>query len=66
MTGKLTFPKTEFSLSYNFTEREIRNLAKFLRNNQESLPDALIPFATKVERAVYDSMSIDEAEAFYS
>ncbi len=54
------------SLDYHFNEREIRNLARFFRNHQEMIPDALINFATKIERAIYNSMSIDEAEAFYS
>ena len=53
-------------MDYHFSEREIRQLARFLRNNQESLPDELINFATKIERAIYNSMTIDEAEAFYS
>ncbi len=54
------------SLDYHFNEREIRNLARLLRDNQERLPDALLNFASKIERAMYNSMSIDEAEAFYS
>ncbi|WP_296330372.1 hypothetical protein [uncultured Treponema sp.] len=54
------------SMDYHFSEREIRQLARFLRNNQETLPDELINFATKIERAIYNSMTIDEAEAFYS
>lgn len=54
------------SLDYHFSADEIRLLARFFRNNQESLPDGLVDFAMKVERVIYNSMSIDEAEAFYS
>ena len=54
------------SLDYHFNEREIRLLAKFFRNNQEKLPDGLIDFSTKIERTIYNSMSIAEANAFFS
>ena len=54
------------SLDYHFNEREIKLLARFFRNNQERLPDGLLNFSMKIERAIYNSMSIDEAEAFYS
>ncbi len=66
MTEQESLSPASLSLEYNFNEREIRSLARFLRNNQEQIPDALLAFATKVERAIYNSMSIDEAEAFYS
>ena len=58
--------KTPIYLDYHFNEREIRVLARFLRKNQEHIPDELLDFATKIERVMYNSMSIDEAEAFYS
>ncbi|MBQ9206607.1 MAG: hypothetical protein IJ158_07830 [Treponema sp.] len=54
------------SLDYHFTENEIKLLARFFRTNQEQLPDGLLDFSTKIERAIYNSMSIDEAQAFYS
>lgn len=54
------------SLDYHFNESEIKLLARFFRNNQEQLPDGLLDFSTKIERAIYNSMSIDEAQAFYS
>ena len=57
---------TSVFLDYRFTQREIRVLAKFLRKNQGQIPDELLDFAAKIERVIYDSMSIDEAEAFYS
>ena len=66
MTENESNMETSLSMDYHFSEREIRQLARFLRNNQESLPDELINFATKIERAIYNSMTIDEAEAFYS
>lgn len=53
-------------LDYHFSEQEIRILARIFRNHQEELPDGIIGFASKVERVMYNSMSIDEAEAFYS
>lgn len=55
-----------FSLDYHFTEREVRILAKLFRNNQERIPDGLLDFAEKIEKTIYDSMSITEAEYFYS
>lgn len=54
------------SLDYRFSEREIKLLARFFRSNQEHIPDGLLDFSMRVERAIYSSMSIDEAEAFYS
>lgn len=54
------------TLSYNFSESEIKLLARFFRNHQENLPDGLLEFSNKIERAIYNSMSIDEAQAFYS
>ncbi len=58
-------PAGDLHLDYHFTCREVRILARFLRNNQALLPDGLEDFAQAVEAAVYDSMSVDEAEAFY-
>ena len=58
--------QNELSLDYHFNEHEIRLLAKFFRNNQEKLPDGLLDFSAKIERAIYTSMSIAEAQAFYS
>ncbi len=62
----MTENKNRISLDYHFTEREIRILARFFRNHQEEIPDGLLDFSMKVERVVYSSMSIGEAEAFYS
>lgn len=56
----------QLSLDYRFSEQEIRLLARFFRNNQEQIPDGLLDFSTKIERAIYNSLSIAEAQAFYS
>ena len=54
------------TLDYHFSETEIKFLARFFRKNQEHLPDELLNFSSQIERAIYNSMSIDEAEEFYS
>ena len=46
--------------------QEIRVLAHFFREQQANIPDGLEEFAMAVEKAIYNSMSIDEAQAFYS
>ena len=66
MTEEAAQKPVSFSLDYHFTEREIKILAKFFRSHQESIPDGLLDFSTKIERVIYNSMSIGEAEAFYS
>ena len=55
-----------FTLDYRFNEREIKILASFFRRYEEQIPDGLADFAIKIERKIYNSMSIQEAEAFYS
>jgi hypothetical protein len=54
------------SLSYTFSPRETACLARFLRVHQSEIPDGLSDFVKTVENAIYNSMSIDEAEKFYS
>ena len=54
------------SLSYTFTPRETACLARFLRVHQSEIPDGLSDFVKTVENTIYNSMSIDEAEKFYS
>lgn len=54
------------TLDYHFSETEIKFLARFFRKNQEHLPDELLNFSSQIEHAIYNSMSIDEAEEFYS
>ena len=58
--------KKDFSLSYNFTSEEVAGLAKFLRDNQETLPSGLEYFYKALEDAVYKSLSLDEVKKFYS
>ena len=66
MTDNSLSADTNYFFEYSFTEREVRALARFLRKNQEQIPDVLLDFSARVERVMYNSMSIDEAEAFYS
>jgi len=55
-----------FSLDYSFNEREIKILARFFRQNQGKLPEGLEDFARQIELLIYQNMSIDEVEKFYS
>lgn len=54
------------TLDYHFGPAEIVDLAKFLRKNEEVLPDSLIKFSSSIEKIIYENLSIDEAETFYS
>lgn len=54
------------SLDYSFNEREIKILARFFRQNQGKLPEGLEDFARQIELLIYQKMSIDEVEKFYS
>ncbi len=56
---------SQLQLDYHFSSEEVQALARHFRNIQGEIPDSLISFATAIERAIYDVMSIDEAEAFY-
>ncbi|MBR7064936.1 MAG: hypothetical protein IKI31_07315 [Treponema sp.] len=58
--------KSSLSFTYNFSHRETSHLAYFLRKHQNEVPDALADFLKAVESAIYNSMTIDEAEKFYS
>lgn len=62
----LAMQRRRMTLDYHFTPRELSVMARFLRSRATELPDALIDFYAAVERTVYDSLSIDEAEQFYS
>ena len=64
--SSVPLPSSPLAFDYHFTEREVRSLARFFRNHQDSIPDALLDFSTKIEKTIYNSMSIDEAAAFYS
>lgn len=59
-------PEKEFTLSYNFNSKEVAALAKFLRNNQENMPEGLEIFYRALEDSVYKSLSLDEVKKFYS
>jgi len=59
-------PEKEFTLSYNFNSKEVAALARFLRDNQESLPEGLEMFYKALEDSVYKSLSLDEVKKFYS
>ena len=54
------------TLSYNFTSKEVAALAKFLRDNQESLPEGLEYFYMALEDSIYKSLTLEEAKNFYS
>ena len=56
----------DLHLTYQFTKRELRILARFIRQYQERIPEGLEDFAAAVEKAIYNSMSIDEVESFYT
>lgn len=55
-----------FSLDYKFSSREIALLAKFLRNNQDSIPEGLQQFYKSVEEAIYNKLTLEEATRFFS
>ncbi len=58
--------KGKFSLDYNFTSREIAVLARYFRNNQESIPQELDKFSKAVEAAIYSALTLDEASEFFN
>lgn len=59
-------PMPAMTMDYHFNARELSTIARFLRKKADEIPEELIDFYTAVERTVYDSLSIDEAEQFYS
>ncbi|MCR5724555.1 MAG: hypothetical protein K6G80_05655 [Treponema sp.] len=66
MTDEFACQKDDLKLEYSFSVREIRALARYLRIHQAEIPEGLEDFAAAVEKAVYNAMSISEAEQFYS
>lgn len=58
-------PNGRFSLSYTFNFREVKLLARFLRKNQEKLPEGLDHFEQAIQDAVYSELSLDEIKDFY-
>ena len=65
MTDDVTKPAS-LSFSYDFSPNETALIAHFFRDHEESVPAGLEKFAHAVEKAVYDSISIGDAERFYS
>ncbi|MBQ9238563.1 MAG: hypothetical protein IJ191_04500 [Treponema sp.] len=53
-------------LDYHFSARELSALARFLRSKAAELPESLDDFSRAVETAVYDALSITEAEQFFA
>lgn len=66
MTNDIQNKNELFKLTYDFSSNEIAVLAKFLRNNQSSLPKGLEKFYKALEDSVYNSLSLDEVKNFYS
>lgn len=53
---------TEAKFSYEFSDEELKSLARFLRTRQESLPRELFAFFRTVQDELYGRLSIDEVE----
>ena len=53
-------------LEYNFSKKELFLLAKFLRQNEEKLPDGLESFYHVLEDSIYITLSLEEVKRFYS
>lgn len=66
MADNSMLPRKKMTLDYHFMPRELSSIARLLRKMATDIPDELADFYSAVERAVYDSLSIDEAEQFYS
>lgn len=58
--------ENRLELNYNFSSEEIKYLARFFRCFQDRLPKELECFSFALERAIYQNMSIDEVEKFFS
>ena len=65
MTDDVTKPAS-LSFSYDFSPNETALIAHFFRDHEESIPSGLERFVHAVEKAVYTSISIGDAERFYS
>lgn len=50
---------------YAFSETELRSLALLLRKHEESLDPELDGFLQFLEKYVYSTMTIEEAELFF-
>jgi len=50
---------------YSFSETELKSLALLLRKHEEGLDPALDGFLQFLEKYVYSTMTIEEAELFF-
>lgn len=57
---------SERNLPYTFTELEIKSLALLLRKNEAVMHNKLDAFCSFIENAVYQTMTIAEAEEFFN
>jgi len=53
------------SVSYLFSDNELKQLALYLRKNADSIPKVLERLSEFAESYVYGKMTIGEAEAFF-
>ena len=53
-------------LEYKIKKKELFLLAKFLRQNEEKLPNGLESFYHVLEDSIYNTLSLDEVKRFYS
>lgn len=54
------------SATYSFSDDEIRTLVLFMRRHEDLLDARLDSFYSFLERTIYGSMTIEEAERFFS
>lgn len=54
------------SLNYSFSPKELVTLARIFRTHQDKIPEELIDFSLAIEREIYNNLSIEEAQIFYS
>lgn len=52
--------------NYDFSEKELRSLMLFLRRYQQLMPETLENFIQALEKHFYETMSIGEAEEFFT
>ena len=53
-------------LDYSFSKKELFLLAKYLRTKQEELPEGLELFYKTLEDSIYNCLSLEEVNRFYS
>lgn len=56
----------KLSLNYSFSPKELATLARIFRTHQDKIPEELIDFSLAIEREIYNNLSIEEAQIFYS